>query len=268
MSAFEELIQLLELERIDSNLFRGRHPVSRKKRLFGGQIIAQSLVAAGRTIAAGVLPHSLHAYFLKPGDWTVPAVFEVDRIRDGTSFLTRRVVVIQKGDVIFNMDVSFHKHEEGPSHQAAEPFDYSPPDESLMVDGLKQRAFLSFTEDFKAKLKREPQAPEQRVWFKANGVVPESSLLNMALLAYQSDEALLGTARLPHRGGYEDKNMQIASLDHSIWFHKPLNVGDWLLYSLDSPSSSHSRGYTRGEIYTSSGVIVASCMQEGLMRMI
>ena len=268
MTPFEELIQLLDLETIEHNLFRGHHPPARKKQLFGGQIIAQSLIAAARTVADDYLPHSLHAYFLKPGDWKVPAVFEVDRIRDGRSFCTRRVVVIQQGAAIFNMDVSFHKREKGVTHQLRDPPAYSAPDEQVMVDGLKQRPFLSFTENYKAKLERVPQTPEQHVWFKANGHAPDSLLLNMALLAYQSDEALLGTARLPHRGSYAHENMQVASLDHSIWFHHPLSVGDWLLYSLDSPSSGNARGYTRGEIYTSNGVLVASCMQEGLMRML
>ena len=268
MTSFEVLIQLLDLETIEQNLFRGCHPAARKKRLFGGQIIAQSLIAAARTVAEGYLPHSLHAYFLKPGDWKVPAVFEVDRIRDGRSFCTRRVVVIQQGAAVFNMDVSFHRREKGITHQLREPTAYLAPDEKAMVDGLKQRPFLSFTENYKAKLERVPQTPVQHVWFKANGQVPDSVLLNMALLAYQSDEALLGTARLPHRGSYEHEKMQVASLDHSIWFHHLPSVGDWLLYSLESPSSSNARGYTRGEIYTSNGVLVASCMQEGLMRML
>jgi acyl-CoA thioesterase-2 len=166
------------------------------------------------------------------------------------------------------MDVSFHKEEDGVTHQLRDPPAYSVPNEQTMADGLKQRPFMSFTENYKAKLERIPQTPDQHVWFKANGDAPDSPLLNMALLAYQSDEALLGTARLPHRGSYAHENMQVASLDHSIWFHQPLSVGDWLLYSLDSPSSGNARGYTRGEIYTSEGVLVASCMQEGLMRML
>lgn len=264
----EELVGLLDLEAIEHNLFRGFHPAARRKRLFGGQIIAQSLMAAARTVQAEHLPHSLHAYFLRPGDWRVPAVFEVDRIRDGRSFSTRRVVVIQDGKAIFNMDASFHKQEEGLSHQLQMPAGYQPPDESAMVDGLKQRPFLSFREDHKAKLEQIPQSPEQSLWFKANGTAPDNALMHMALLAYESDEALLGTARLPHRGQYDHESMQVASLDHSIWFHRAVNVNEWLLYSLDSPSTSNARGYTRGEIYTAEGKLVASCMQEGLMRML
>ena len=260
------LVELFDLERIEHNLFRGRHPEGRKKRLFGGQIIAQSLIAAARTVEVEHLPHSLHAYFLRPGDWRIPAVFEVDRIRDGRSFSTRRVVVIQNGQAIFNMDVSFQKREQGLEHQHKDPPSYSPPSIGEMVDGLKQRPFVSFREDHKVKLAPVPQDPEQHVWIRANGEAPDDPLLHMALLAYQSDEALLGTARLPHRGSYDHDHMQVASLDHSIWFHHDINVNDWLLYALDSPSSSNSRGYTRGEIYTAQGRLVASCMQEGLMR--
>ncbi|MCG8378358.1 MAG: acyl-CoA thioesterase II, partial [Proteobacteria bacterium] len=267
-SPLEELVELLDLEAIEHNLYRGVHPAGRRKRLFGGQIIAQSLIAAARTVDNDHLPHSLHAYFLRPGDWRIPALFEVDRIRNGRSFTTRRVVVIQNGEVIFNMDASFHKSESGLEHQLENPPDYQPPDEGGMVEGLKQRPFLSFREDHKAKLEQVPQTPEQYLWIKANGLAPEEPLLHMALLAYQSDEALLGTARLPHRGQYNHESMQVASLDHSLWFHHPVNVNDWLLYALDSPSASHARGYTRGEIYTADGKLVASCMQEGLMRML
>ncbi len=263
-----ELLKLLDLEPIERDLFRGSHPSSRRKRLFGGQIISQALMAAARTVDAPHLPHSLHAYFLKPGDWRVPALFEVERIRDGRSFSTRRVVVIQHGEAIFNMDASFHCEETGLAHQYREMPVSSPPDESRMVEGLKQRPFLSFTENYKQLRERVPQAPEQHVWIKANGEVPEDPLLNMALLAYQSDEALLGTARLPHRGSYDSEQVQGASLDHSIWFHHPVAVSDWLLYTLDSPSTSHSRAFTRGEIYTSDGLLVASCIQEGLMRIL
>ncbi len=264
---FNELVSLLDLEQIDNNLFRGHHPAARRKRLFGGQIIAQALMAAARTVEVDHQPHSLHAYFLKPGDWRIPAVFEVERIRDGRSFSTRRVVVIQGGEAIFNMDASFHVKEPGLEHQLRQLEGLSPPDENKMVDGLKQRPFLSFREDHRALMEQSPQPPEQNVWLKANGQAPNDELLNMALLAYQSDEMLLSTARLPHRGGYISEQLQGASLDHAIWFHHPVSVNDWLLYSLDSPSTSNARGFTRGEIYTAEGVLVASCIQEGLMRM-
>ena len=267
MTPFEELVELLDLEVIEHNLFRGHHPAARRKRLYGGQIIAQSLIAAARTLDPAHLPHSLHAYFLRPGDWRVPALFEVDRIRDGKSFTTRRVKVIQAGEAIFNMDASFHRTEPGLEHQHKELADLTPPADSKIIDALKERPFISWREDHRAKLAQVPQTPEQHLWFKANGKAPADPLLNMALLAYQSDEALLSTARLPHRGNYDDDKMQIASLDHSIWFHHPVDVNDWLLYAVDSPSTSHARGYTRGEIYTTDGKLIASCMQEGLMRM-
>ena len=137
-----------------------------------------------------------------------------------------------------------------------------------MVDGLKRRPFLSFRENHKLKMEQAPQSPEQHIWFKANGRVPKESLIHAALLAYQSDEALLSTARLPHRGNYISEQLQGASLDHSIWFHQPVDVNDWLIYWLDSPRTGNARGYTRGEIYNARGVLVASCIQEGLMRMV
>ena len=265
-TSLEELIQLLDLERIETNLFRGQHPASRKRRLFGGQIISQSVMAAARTVDEAFHPHSLHAYFLRPGDWRLPALFEVDRIRDGRSFVTRRVKVIQNGQAIFNMDASFHVREPGLAHQFKAPPAYAPPDEASMSEGLKKRPFLGFQVDYKEKIKPVPQAPEQYWWIKANGPVPDDPLLHLALLAYQSDEALLGTARLPHRGSYDSGKLQVASLDHSLWFHHDINVSDWLLYALDSPNMGHGRGYTRGESYTAEGKLVASCMQEGLIR--
>ena len=266
LNPLERLLRLLDLEAIDRDLYRGFHPPDRNKRLFGGQIIAQALIAAIRTVEDDRLPHSLHAYFLRPGDPTTPALFEVDRIRDGKSFTTRRIKVIQNGKAIFNMDCSFQVSEEGLSHQMDGP-SFSAPDEAKMVPGLKTRPFLSFREDHKKLLIEEPQEPEQNVWIKANGTAPDDPRLHMALLAYQSDEALLGTARMPHRGQYDRERMQVASLDHSIWFHAEVNVNDWLLYSLDSPAAEGARGYTRGSVYSESGQLVASCMQEGLIRL-
>lgn len=264
-SPFAELLGLLDLETIEENIYRGYHPEGRTRRLFGGQIIAQALVAACRTVPEGRMPHSLHAYFLRPGDPAVPALFEVERIREGRSFTTRRIVVIQNGKAIFNMDTSFQLPEEGLTHQL-DMSSLTPPDESNLVDGLKQRPFLSWREDHKRLSSELPQEPTQHIWIKSNGSAPSDARMNLALLAYQSDEALLGTSRLPHRGKYDHGNMQVASLDHSIWFHQPVRVDDWLLYSLDSPATSGARGYTRGTIHSADGVLVASCMQEGLIR--
>jgi acyl-CoA thioesterase-2 len=263
---FEELLDLLDLETIEHNLFRGYHPVGRTRRLFGGQVIAQALIAAIKTVPDDRLPHSLHAYFLRPGNPAVPALFKVERIRDGRSFTTRRIVVVQSGKPIFNMDASFQVEEDGLSHQL-EMEDLSPPDESTIVEGLKQRPFLSWREDHKRLLVEAPQEPIQHIWTKANGISPADHRLNMALLAYQSDDALLGTSRMPHRGSFKRENMQVASLDHSIWFHRPVNVSDWLLYSLTSPAAGGARGYTQGTIHTAEGDLVASCMQEGLIRL-
>lgn len=266
LSPLQRLLSLLDLEPIEENLFRGYHPPDRTRRLFGGQVIAQALVAAMNTVPMDRTPHSLHAYFLRAGDPAVPALFEVERIRDGKSFTTRRVVVIQNGLAIFNMDASFHISEPGLAHQQAMP-QLSPPDENQFVDGLKQRPFLSFRENHRQLLEEVPQLPEQQIWIKANGVAPLDPRLHLALLAYESDEALLGTARMPHRGKFERSRMQVASLDHSIWFHEPVNVNDWLLYSLESPAAAAARGYTRGSIFSVEGKLVASCMQEGLIRL-
>lgn len=266
LTPFEELLGLLDLETIEHNLFRGYHPTGRTRRLFGGQIIAQALVAAIKTVPDDRLPHSLHAYFLRPGDPSVPALFEVERIRDGKSFTTRRIVVVQNGKPIFNMDASFQVEEEGLTHQL-EMEDLSPPDESTIVEGLKQRPFLSWREDHKRLLVEIPQEPIQHIWTKANGIAPLDPRFNLALLAYQSDDALLGTSRMPHRGSFERQDMQVASLDHSIWFHRQVDVGDWLLYTLTSPAAAGARGYTQGTIHTADGQLVASCMQEGLIRL-
>ena len=266
LGPLERLLVLLDLEPIDRDLFRGFHPPDRKRRLFGGQIIAQALVAAMRTTPEDRLPHSLHAYFLRPGDPLVPAIFEVDRIRDGKSFTTRRIKVVQSGKAIFNMDVSFHVSEVGLHHQDPMP-DLSPPDESKMVAGLKQRPFLSSRQDHKRLLAETPQDPTQQLWIKANGQAPDDPRIHLALLAYESDEALLGTARMPHRGKYQRESMQVASLDHSIWFHAPVDVNDWLLYCVDSPAAEGARGYTRGSVYAASGKLIASCIQEGLIRL-
>lgn len=266
MDQLQELIQLLDLEQIEENLFRGFHPRGRRGRLFGGQIIAQALMAATRTVPADRPVHSLHAYFLRPGDPGTPAVFDVERIRDGRSFTTRRIVVIQNGQAIFNMDASFQVVEAGLSHEAPmKPL--SPPDEDAIPKDLRERPFLSYREDHGRLAEQEPREPEQFIWFKSNGPVPDDPVLHSALLAYESDSALLGTARLPHQGAFERKKMQVASLDHSLWFHKPVKIDDWLLYSLDSPSAGHSRGFSRGMIHSAGGELIASCIQEGLMRM-
>lgn len=260
-----ELIRLLELEQIEENLFRGFHPAGRKHRLFGGQIIAQSLMAAARTVDRDRPVHSLHAYFLRPGDPRTPAIIDVERIRDGRSFTTRRVVVIQNGEAIFNMDVSFQVREEG-LHHAIEMPDLTPPADDEVPDAIKQWPFIAYQVDYAKSLEQKPQPPIKNIWLKANGPVPDDPLMHTALLAYESDSALLSTSRLPHRGNFKREKMQMASLDHAIWFHEPFRVDEWLLYTMESTNASGARGYNRGMIFTADGRLVASCMQEGLMR--
>jgi acyl-CoA thioesterase-2 len=265
----ESLVGLLDLEQIEQNLFRAYHPAGRTGRLYGGQIMAQALMAAARTAPDERCVHSLHGYFLRPGDPSIPALIDVERIRDGASFSTRRVVVIQHGQAIFNMDASFQVIEPGLNHQLAMP-ERAVPADAQVPEELRSRNFLGWRHDHKRLLSETPQPPEQDLWFKANGQVTDDPLLHACLLVYESDNALLSTARLPHRGNFKREKLQMASLDHAMWFHRPpldgWRVDQWLLYALDSPSSSAARGYNRGMIFTADGLLVATTMQEGLMR--
>ncbi len=265
----DELVGLLELERIELNLFRARHPAGRQGRLYGGQIMAQALRAAIATVEEGRHPHSLHGYFLRPGDPKVPALIDVERIRDGRSFTTRRVVVIQHGQAILNLDVSFQLAEPGLSHQFEMP-SLRPPPARKIPAALKEPPFIAWREEHKALKEDEPHPPRQHIWFRASGKLPDDPVLHTCLLVYESDNALLSTARLPHRGSFQRADMQMASLDHAMWFHQPVleawRADAWLLYSLDSPSSSAARGYNRGLIFAEDGTLVATTMQEGLMR--
>jgi acyl-CoA thioesterase-2 len=257
------LIEILALESLETNLFRGIHPEGTRGRLYGGQIMAQALIAAGRTVKERG-PHSLHGYFLRPGDATIPVVFKVEPIRDGASFSTRRVVAVQRGQAIFSMDASFQVVEDGLDHQSAMP-ESQPP--ARIPDVLLNDAFVAFRENYAEMKRMLPMQPRKRVWFRTNGELDDDDpLLHAALLTYQSDDDLLSTARLPHRGGYDRSRMQGASLDHAMWFHRKTRVDRWLLYDLDSPSAAQARGYNRGTIFTVDGQLVASTMQEGLMR--
>lgn len=264
-TTIDELIRLLDLEQVELNLFRAQHPASRRKRLYGGQIMAQALVAAVRTVDEDRRPHSLHGYFLRPGDPSIPAVIDVERIRDGRSFATRRVVVIQHGQAIFNMDVSFQTPESGLTHQMAMP-PGEPPDEAVLPAGMKTGAFIEFRVNHKQLLEEKPLPPAKQIWFKATAPVPADPALQSAMLVFQSDSALLGTARLPHYGSFSRARMQVASLDHVMYFHADVDLNEWLLYALDSPSTSGARGFTRGSIFAADGRLIASTMQEGLMR--
>ena len=267
--ALGELLELLDLERIEKYLFRAYHPKDRKHRLYGGQIMAQALRAAAYTVPPEKLVHSLHGYFLRPGDPSIPALIDVEPIRDGRSFATRRVVVIQHGQAIFNMDASFHVSEPGLTHQVPMP-ERSAPTDDMVPREMRSWTFLGWRHDHKRLTAMEAQPPFQDLWFKANGAVPDDPALHACLAVYESDNALLGTARFPHRDVMVRERMQTASLDHAMWFHGTpavdWRVDDWLLYALDAPSASAARGYNRGMIFTAEGRLVATTMQEGLIR--
>ncbi|HEY7798907.1 MAG TPA: acyl-CoA thioesterase II [Hyphomonadaceae bacterium] len=280
--AVPELVRLLDLERIEVNLFRGISPEDGMKRVFGGQVIAQALVAAYRTVENRVC-HSLHAYFIRPGDPTVPILYEVDRARDGKSFTTRRVVAIQHGEQILNLAASFQIPESGFTHQSQMP-DTKKPAELKSEDELRALAKDHIPKEFQKQFARprpielkpvDPRQmispaktdPKKQMWLRARGKVdPKDIALQQCLLAYASDMGILDTATKPHGVNWFTGGVQMASLDHSMWFHEPFDISDWLLYTMDSPSASGARGFNRGEIFTESGVLVSSVAQEGLMR--
>ena len=257
----------MDIEMLEENLYRGVHPEGKRGRLYGGQIMAQALVAAGRTVPTRRDPHSLHGYFLRPGDANIPVVFSVHRIRDGRSFTTRRITAIQHGQAIFSMDVSFQEKEPGLSHQAEMP-KVKKPDDAKITDKLKTDSFITYLMEYKERLKEIPMSANQHSWFRTNGELEvDDNLLHAALLTFQSDDALLSTARLPHRGNFKREDMKSASLDHAMWFHCPARADQWILYVLDAPQASASRGYNRGAMFLEDGTLVASTMQESLMRM-
>jgi acyl-CoA thioesterase-2 len=281
--ALAGLTALLDLERLELNLFRGQNRDIGSGRLFGGQVLAQSLIAAGRTVEAGRTAHSLHGYFMLAGDLDIPVVYQVDRIRDGKSFTTRRVLAIQEGREIFTMTCSFHVAEEAIDHAA--PMPDVPAPESLpreldlvraIADRIPEPLREVYTQerpiDFRTVDQVDPFAPERRapvkhMWFRADGTLPDDPLLHQAVLAYASDYGLLGTSLLPHQLSFLMRRVQAASLDHAVWFHRPARVDDWLLYAMDAPSAAGARAFTRGTLYTRDGTLVASTAQEGLIRL-
>jgi acyl-CoA thioesterase-2 len=281
-TAFDELLALLELEQLEVNLFRGLSPDEDRQRVFGGQVAAQALVAAGRTVGDERGVHSLHAFFLRPGDPNVPIVYDVDRIRDGKSFTTRRVVAIQHGRAIFNLAASFQIHESGPDHQDPMPTVPAPDDVPTFkariepyLDRLgpdfvewlvRERPIDSRPVDEPRWLDPKPRPPEQDVWIKANGVLPDDPLLHACVVAYASDLTLLDTAMLPHAVSYSDDHYMIASLDHAMWFHRPFRADEWLLYHQRSPSASGARGLAEGSIFCEDGTLAVTVIQEGLIR--
>lgn len=277
--AVDELIRLLDLEDIEDDVFRGVSPDIDMQRVFGGQVAGQALVAAARTVGDDRHIHSLHAYFLRPGDPKRPILYEVDRQRDGRSFATRRVVAVQHGRPIFNLSASFHVPEEGYEHQFAMPADVPPPETlddfatrlapyaDQLGDWLtRPRPIDVRYADWSPQDRREAQPPVSRVWAKANGVLPDDPVLHACVVTYLSDMTLLDTTLLPHPRTYMNPNVQMASLDHAMWFHRPFRADEWLLYDQDTPSAAGGRGLARGFFYTAAGDLAISVVQEGLIR--
>ena len=272
----EELVELLSLETIEENLFRGASQDLGLRQLFGGQVIGQSLSAAGQTVEGGRPLHSMHGYFLRPGDASLPVVYQVDRVRDGGSFSTRRVLAIQRGRPIFSCSASFQQAEEGFEHQLAMP-DVPGPDElpgsheGGGSDGLRERLRFAIPIEIRPVNPVDPDHPQAReplkyAWFRADGRLPDVPALHRYLIGYASDFGLLTTSLLPHGVSFWQRNMQVASLDHALWFHREVRADEWLLYAMDSPWAGNARGFCRGNIFTRSGQLVASVSQEGLIR--
>ncbi len=282
-AAMRELLATLDLETLDLDLFRGQSPQVGWQRVFGGQVIGQGLIAAQRTVDPARHVHSLHAYFVRPGDPAIPIIYQVDRIRDGSSFSTRRVLARQRGQAIFSLSASFQVDEGGLEHQIAMPQGLPRPEELMSDRDVKERYLhlapasvrkywererpieirpVSLTHYFS----REKLEPAQHVWVRARGVVPDDRALQAAILAYLSDMTLLDTSLHPHGRSIFDRDLQVASLDHAMWFHRPCRLDDWLLYAQDTPSASGARGFNRGAFYSRDGALIASTAQEGLIR--
>ena len=279
-STVADLLEVLDLERIESDIFRGISPKTPWQRSYGGQVAGQALVAAGRTVDPERQVHSLHAYFLRPGDVKVPIVYEVDRLRDGASFSTRRVVAIQHGKPIFNLQCSFQIPENGFEHSAVMPV--VPDPETLPTI---QERFSKYAHEMNGWWGRprpidmrylqdppriaaevgEPREPVNQVWIKADGHLPDDPLLHVCLLTYASDSSLLDSVLLPH-GLSWGTNCFGASLDHAMWFHRPFRADEWMLYDQRSDSASGGRGLAHGNIFTRDGRLVVSVVQEGLIR--
>jgi acyl-CoA thioesterase-2 len=275
LNPLEELVALLDLEPLEVNLFRGYSWKDDRPRVFGGQVAGQALVAAGRTVEHGQPVHSLHAYFLRPGDPKVPIIYEVDRIRDGKSFTTRRVVAIQHGEAIFNLQASFHRPEQGYDHQIGMPEAPEPESLPAACDIDPPPAEGRLWKELPIDLRYvggppwdRPQSPDGRqlVWFRANGQLPDDPLLHVCVVTYASDYSLLGTTLIPHGQSYWSDRIMMASLDHAMWFHRPFRADEWLLYSQVSPTASGARGLAYGGIFRRDGTFAVSVMQEGLIR--
>lgn len=276
----DDLVDLLVLEPIEVNIFRGVSPDENRQRVFGGQVAGQALMAAVRTVDDQKSVHSFHSYFLRPGDPNAPILYEVDRIRDGRSFTTRRVVAIQHGRAIFNLQASFHAAEEGLDYQPSMPEVPDPlslpdfatrwaPYKDEIPDWYERPRPIDsrFVEPFEGPTVSHQATDTQRVWFRADGTLPDDPNLHACVVAYATDMTILDTPLLPHSLTSES-NLMMASLDHALWFHRPFRADRWLLFDQITPSSSGARGLGRGEIYTDSGELVVSVMQEGMIRVL
>ena len=277
-NALDNLIRLLDLEQIEVNIFRGVNNPDKQDRVYGGQVAAQAMIAAGRTVSHGRI-HSIHSYFLLPGDPTVPILYEVDRIRDGHSFTTRRVVAIQHGKAIFNLQASFHADEPTIIEHHMDMPNVPPPEELQSLHEQLGSAKIQVSDWLSRPLpvehryvtplpwfKTEPRDAVQYIWIKADGKLPEDDLMHSCVIAYASDLSLISTMLLPHVVDWS--KMMLASIDHCMWFHRPFKADDWLLYAMDSPNEYSSRGLARGSIFTRDGDLVLSVTQEGLTRYI
>ncbi|RLB57369.1 MAG: acyl-CoA thioesterase II [Deltaproteobacteria bacterium] len=286
-----ELVEVLKLERIEENIFRGQSQDLGWGRVFGGQVLGQALSAAEQTVPPGRMVHSLHGYFLRPGDAKKPIVFTVDPIRDGRSFTTRRVVAVQNGRAIFSLSASFQSDEVGLDHQAEQMPDVPGPDELRSEQELGRRYLEKMPADIVAKIplglreritserpieirpvdpvdpmNPKVRPPTERVWFRANGTLPDEPSLHAYMLAYASDFHLLSSTMLPHGVTWLTPGLQVASLDHAMWWYRPFRLDDWLLYDIESPTARGARGLARGRWFTRNGELVAATMQEGLIR--
>jgi acyl-CoA thioesterase-2 len=283
--ALKEVLDLLDLEQIELDIFRGRSPEERIQRVFGGQVAAQALVAAGRTVPGDRSVHSLHAYFIRPGDPSIPIVYNVERVRDGRSFTTRRVVAVQHGKAIFTMSASFHVFEEGVEHQASVMPEVPDP-ETLPTFRERMEPLVGHMPGFMDWLSKprpvdaryaspltweavhDPalRSAETNVWFRYDADLPDDPLLHVVLAAYASDFTLVDTVLLAHGLAWGATNITGASLDHAMWFHRPFRTDDWLLYAQESPWAGGARGLARGEMFTASGDLVVSVVQEAMIR--
>jgi acyl-CoA thioesterase II len=281
--ALEKLLDLLDLEKIEEGLFRGQSEDLGLRQVFGGQVMGQAIYAAKQTVPTDRVVHSFHSYFLRPGDSNKPIIYDVETLRDGTSFSARRVSAIQNGKPIFYMTASFQSQEEGFEHQNTMP-DVSPPEELMSETEIARKFAHLIPEKVREKfIDHQPiemrpvkfhnpiqgsvEEPHRYVWFRANGKMPDDLRVHQYMLGYASDFNFLPTALQPHGIGFLEPGVQIATIDHSMWFHRPFRLDHWLLYAVESTSASGARGFVRGQIYSREGVLVASTVQEGVMRL-